>query len=307
MGEVGGAMMLLDRLSENPKMRRGKTQSLSPQIKQHARRTYAGSIYYIQEQIRAGNREFLVIADGQFLAGPYASLERAEKTLDAVAPKSNPKSRPKQSTALYRMQAANAEKNLKWDRAAKLWVAAIAAYPAHSPSSQLAAADLKRLRERLQGAKAMAKSERAGNPVVGHKLDAEAKRLHGKRVRITAGKREGEFGIIKRLITLGDRWEALIEMESDTELLYFRPTQFAFAPVRKANPVREENPAVVPAIGRRHVAGVSKVRAKNPVKHGYDVEANGAKLATFKTLVHAKEYGQAFANRHRVQVKLRKV
>jgi hypothetical protein len=44
----------------------------------------------------------------------------------------------------------------------------------------------------------------------------------------------------------------------------------------------------------------------NPVKHGYDVEANGTRIATFKALTHAKEYGQAFANAHRVQVKLRR-
>jgi hypothetical protein len=52
---------------------------------------------------------------------------------------------------------------------------------------------------------------------------------------------------------------------------------------------------------------LSEKVSQNPVKHGYDVEANGARVATFKTRTHAREYGQAFANKYRVQVKLREV
>jgi hypothetical protein len=71
------------------------------------------------------------------------------------------------------------------------------------------------------------------------------------------------------------------------------------------------------ATGRKPTKRLVKRRAKtkaapkgffaNPVKHGYDVEANGARVATFKTRTHAREYGQAFANKYRVQVKLREV
>jgi hypothetical protein len=71
------------------------------------------------------------------------------------------------------------------------------------------------------------------------------------------------------------------------------------------------------ATGRKPTKRLVKRRTKtkaapkgffaNPVKHGYDVEANGARVATFKTRTHAREYGQAFANKYRVQVKLREV
>lgn len=44
----------------------------------------------------------------------------------------------------------------------------------------------------------------------------------------------------------------------------------------------------------------------NPTARGYDVAANGATIATFRTLAHAKEYGQAFADAHKTAVRIRK-
>lgn len=50
----------------------------------------------------------------------------------------------------------------------------------------------------------------------------------------------------------------------------------------------------------------AKPRAKNPVKHGYTIAVAGAEIATFKTRMHAVQYGQALANATGKTVSMRK-
>lgn len=129
-----------------------------------------------------------------------------------------------------------------------------------------------------------------------------SKRLKKRRAKTKAAPKGFFANPINDLAVYRDagRKAALAQRNGDAGMVRLKRDWF-----RKA--LALENKADWDAIKAEWNAGYSSVLVqRNPVKHGYDVEANGARIATFKALAHAKEYGQAFANKHRVQVKLRK-
>jgi len=75
------------------------------------------------------------------------------------------------------------------------------------------------------------------------------------------------------------------------------------APKRRAVAKSRRKP-----VSRSVVKTVTRTTVRsNPVRHGYDVSAAGAQLATFKTRKHATQYAQAFADTYGVTVQVERI
>jgi hypothetical protein len=87
---------------------------------------------------------------------PYADREAAERALRLLTDQGAEVALTPLTTAQLRVAAQDAERACDWLRAAGLWAAAIAAYPAAAWAGALAAQDRQRMQQRAEAAAASA-------------------------------------------------------------------------------------------------------------------------------------------------------